>query len=184
MYEPIDQEFLNSENKNATPMPSASLTNEEREVFADSFLTKYLGEDKLREKDSLREKIKFKKQQLELATKHLKKAKKKQAMTSQTSKIKKKKLNLSCKLKKSLKMYKLNKNEKLDYSKYESVNNLWKSYAHSCLLTCLPPNLDANKFELSEENVLNCLKVISKLLLTSLFNYFLKGNITSICSRY
>ena len=168
MYEPIDQQFLDTpREQNDAKIPSTSLTNEERDYITDSFLSKYLGEDKLKEKDSLRDKIKFKKHQLELATKHLKKAKQKQAnavagVMNKDPKFKKRNLVLSCKIKKSLRMYKLNTNEKLDYSKYEVVNSLWKSYAHSCLLTCLPSNLedsDTNKFNLSEESVLNCLKV-------------------------
>jgi ribonuclease P protein subunit POP4 len=167
MYEPINQEFLNSSQHDDCPMPpSACLTNEEREAFADSFLSKYLGEEKMREKDSLRDKIKFKRQQLELATKHLRiQAKKKQTnlakhAESQDSKLKKKKLILTCKLKKSLRMYKLNKRDHLDYKKYEAINELWKNYAQSCLLTCLPSKLNVDSFCLSEESVLNCLKVL------------------------
>ena len=164
MYEPIDQEFLvQSHEPSDVKLPSSSFTNEERDFITDSLLSKYLGEDKLKEKDSLRDKIKFKKHQLELATKHLRKAKQIQANSSATinkdSKFKRKNLILNCKIKKSLRMYRLNKNEKLDYKKYEVVNSLWKNYAHSCLLTCLPTNLD--NFSLNEENVLNCLKVIS-----------------------
>ena len=178
MYEPIDQELLDSSHQpNDAPMPSSSLTNEERDFFTDAFLSKYLGEDKLREKDSLRDKIKFKKHQLDLATKHLKKAKQRQqthatGLINRDAKCKRRNPVLSCKVRKSLKMYKLNTNQKLDYCKYEVVNNLWKSYAHSCLLTCMPSslnNLNADKFSLNEESVLNCLKVC----LNSIVSYLL-----------
>ena len=165
MYEPIDAEFLDSSHEQSdAPMPAAFLSNEEREMFTDKFLSKYLGEAKLREKDSLRDKIKYKKHQLELATKHMRAEEKKKRQSiageDQASKGKKKKLVLSCKLKKSLRMHRLNKEDRLDYSKYEAINHLWQSYAHSCLLTCLPPAKDMDKLSLSEENVLHCLKVL------------------------
>ena len=127
----------------------------------------------MREKDSLRDRIKFKKHQLELATKHMRsEAKKKRQVTagqdSSKSKDNKKKLVLSCKLKKTLRMYKLDKSERLEYSKYEAINKLWENYAQSCLLTCLPPkgkNPETEKFSLSEENVLHCLKVKLRLII-------------------
>ena len=45
---------------------------------------------------------------------------------------------------------------KIEYSEFEKVNTLWKSYVNSCLLTCLHNEHSS----LSEENVLNCLKQI------------------------
>ena len=167
MYEPIGEEFIDSSDDKRMDHSSTQLnTNEEREMFADSFLTKFLGEDKLREKDSIREKIKYKRQQLDLATKHIKlEARKKleaSGLLSKKQKQNRKKLVLNCKLKKSLRMYKLNKNEELEYSKYEKINNLWNNYASSCLLTCVAStkNMESGKTSLNEENVLNCLKQI------------------------
>ena len=66
-----------------------------------------------------------------------------------------KKLSLNLKTRKSLKMYRINKSEDLDYKKYETINKLWCSYASSCLVSCF--GSPANKI-LHEENVLNCLK--------------------------
>lgn len=77
--------------------------------------------------------------------------------------MKKKKLVLNCKLKKNLRMYKLNKDEKLDYQKYEKMNELWKGYVYSCLSTCLSKSMNSSKeitYSLNEENILNCLKQI------------------------
>jgi ribonuclease P protein subunit POP4 len=141
MYEPIGKEFLD-----------------------DAFLAKYLGEEKLKEKFELREKIKHKRQQIELTSKHVRSDRQAKARRLEKKKAGKNKLVLSCKMKKKLGMYKLDKNEKLEYEKYEAMNKLWRSYAYSCLLTCLPDNLDASRESqssagcLSEESVLNCLK--------------------------
>jgi hypothetical protein len=167
MYEPIGEEFIDSSEDKKMDHSSIQLnTNEEREVFVDSFLSKYLGEDKLREKDSLREKIKYKRQQLDLATKHLKLEARKRLESSgllnKKQKQNRKKLVLNCKLKKSLRMYKLNKTQELEYSKYEKINHLWNNYVSSCLLTCVSSskNMESGKTSLNEENVLNCLKQI------------------------
>jgi RNase P/RNase MRP subunit p29 len=161
MYEPIDKEFVETVNdtnneKNVAKKSSDLNENEDRDRFVDEFLSKYLGNEKLREKNSLREKIKHKRQQIELASKHIRKDR--QAKAKQEEK-KKNKNALSCKLKKKLGLFKLDKNEKIDYEKYESIHTLWQSYLNSCLISLLPdnPNKPAN---LNEENVLNVLKQI------------------------
>ena len=46
---------------------------------------------------------------------------------------------------------------KLNYAEYEKLHELWKKYAYSSLMTCLPEHLNQS-FALSEESVLNCLK--------------------------
>jgi RNase P/RNase MRP subunit p29 len=163
MYEQIGSEFLESsrlaDSESISNMIVTSI--DDREKFLDSFLSEYLNDEKVREKDSLREKLKYKRHQLEIASKQMRKEEKKKkdadalaaGFGSQNSKNYIKKLSLNSKLKKKLKMYKLNKNEKLDYTKYEKINNLWNTYATSCLQACLGPNETLN-----EENVLNCLK--------------------------
>jgi RNase P/RNase MRP subunit p29 len=156
MYEPIDQEFINESE--AKPKTSHAVnSSEEREKFLDDLLTTHLNESKLREKDSIIEKLKYKKHQLEVASKQLKKENKKKrdaiALASGVSSTAINKTELSRKKKKALKICKLNKNEELNYEKYEQINKLWKSYANSSLMTCLTPN-----DQLYEENVLNCLK--------------------------
>lgn len=165
MYEQIGEEFV--EGSSATSSRSLALnTIEEREFFVDSLLTNLLGDAKLREKDSLVNKLKHKRHQLEVNTKQIRREEKlKRELANgrtKTAKIKnKKRLVLNCKLKKSLRMYKLDKNAELDYSKYEKMNESWNMYAISCLMTHLPKNLDNQNQErslLHEENVLNCLK--------------------------
>jgi ribonuclease P protein subunit POP4 len=167
MYEPIGSEFLItkcSESQKDDQMDSNMISCENREQLLDGFLSEYLNTEKIREKDSLVEKLKYRHHQLELASKQMKKEKKKKenalALASgETSSDQKtnsrKRLVLNSKTRKRLKMYKLNKNENLDYSKYEKINKLWNSYANSCLMSCLGSE---NNNALSEENVLNCLK--------------------------
>lgn len=82
MYQPIAEELVSdrykSSNDSDIPMELTLVnSNHERDVFLDSFLSKNLNRDKLPEKDSIREKIKYKRHQLELASKHLKKEQKK-----------------------------------------------------------------------------------------------------------
>ena len=150
MYEPIDSEFVPETETIENPNVN---TTDEREKFVDNFLASNLNETKQREKETIKEKLKFKKHQLDVASKQLRKENKKKRDAIALVQSDNTRTDLSRKLKKSLQMYKLNKNEKLDYSKYEEINRLWNCYANSCLMTCLTPNNN-----LSEENVLNCLK--------------------------
>jgi len=157
MYEPIDQEFLTTEGNQTNAQTSQPVnTAEEREKFLEDLLTSHLNESKLREKDSIKEKLKYKKHQLEVASKQLKNENKKKrdalALASGVSSTVKK-TELSRKKKKALKINKLDKDHQLSYEKYEQINKLWKSYAHSSLMTCLTPS-----DQLHEESVLNCLK--------------------------
>lgn len=159
MYEQIDKEFVDGKTISNINTQSLSLnTNEDRDIFVDALLTNFLGDEKIKEKESLAVKIKYKRHQLEMNTKHLKKEDK----TRKGVKVKTKKgLVLNSKLKKSLKLYKLDKNEKLDYGKYEKMHESWQAYASSCLLTCLPKGAEESSENLlNEENVLNCLKQI------------------------
>ena len=176
MYEPLDAVFAESAasaNRGDTAandcemqalQQSEMCNNQDREQFVDALLSEYLGAEKMREKDSLRDKIKYKHQQIESTSKHIRqerkeKARKAAGAVSKSSAKYSKKLHLTCKQKRMLGLYKLNRKEKLDYSKYESINRLWRSYATSCLITCLPQNNPVPvSFQLSEESVLNCLK--------------------------
>ena len=161
MYEQIKEEFLVSSQSEAVNSVVAS--TQDREKFLDSFLSEYLNEEKSREKNSLKERLKYKHHQLEVAAKHARKELKKKrdadalaaGLTVASRNKQQKKLVLSAKLKKKLKMYKLNKEEKLDFKKYEQINSLWNAYANSCLLSCLGP---PGNERLQEESVLNCLK--------------------------
>ena len=158
MYEPIDQEFINDSSSGIQSSTSQTVnTTEEREKFLDELLTSHLNESKLREKDSIIEKLKYKKHQLEVASKQLKNENKKKrdakTLASGLSSTVITRTELSRKTKKALKIYKLNKNEELNYEKYEQINKLWNAYANSSLMTCLTPN-----DQLYEENVLNCFK--------------------------
>lgn len=151
MYKPIDPEFLSAEQDEP---PISVNSTEDREKFLDDLLKSNLNESKQREKDSLREKIKFKKHPLEDATKQLRKEeKKKRDALALASASQQPKLNLSRKQRKKLKLYKLDKSEPLNYEEYAEINKLWKSYANSCLMSCLTPSN-----QLSEESVLNCMK--------------------------
>lgn len=165
MYEPINKEFVDTvndiENQTNVAKKSSDLNeNEDRDRFVDEFLTKYLGNEKLREKNSLREKIKHKRQQIELASKHIQKDRQMKAKQQEKKTNASNDKNvMSCKLKKKLGLFKLDKNEKIDYKEYEPIHLLWKSYLYSCLTTLLPdnPNKPVN---LNEENVLHVLKQI------------------------
>jgi ribonuclease P protein subunit POP4 len=174
MYDQLSEDFFcdqaesNAEHSQKRPLNVDQ--NADRDIFVESLLTDLLGEEKQREKSSLVEKIKYKKHQLDLSSKQIRKeAKLKQQQLSIGSNSlnkkeswQKRKLVINCKLKKQLRMYKLDKNEKLDYEKYLKINSLWKNYAASCLLTCLPKEVKENESAniLNEENVLNCLKQI------------------------
>jgi RNase P/RNase MRP subunit p29 len=160
-------------------------SSEKREKFVDNFLSEYLNSDRLKEKDTLRGKIKYKHHQLEVASKALRKAKSNEKVknalaagvevknleeTLKANANKSKTPTINFKLKKKLNLYKLNKDTELEYEKYEKINKLWMNYAYECLATCLPPSLvaleesvgdqhaRANEPCLREENVLNCLK--------------------------
>lgn len=167
MYEPIGSEFLtkSSESQKDEKMDATILSCENREKFLGGMLSEYLNSEKIREKESLVEKLKYRHHQLELASKQMKKEKKKredalalaagETSTNQKPNPLNKRLVLSSKIRKKLKMYQLNKNESLDYSKYEQMNKLWHSYATSCLMSCFGSE---NNNNLTEESVLNCLK--------------------------
>ncbi len=157
MYSSIGAEFL------AGSRPSVmATTSDDREKFLDTFLSEYLNSEKIREKASLRDKLKYKHHQLELAAKQMRIAEKKKrdqvALAAGQTQLKPsvhRPKALSFKTRKSLRLFDLNKKETLDYAKYEQINQLWHSYANSCLTACLSPN-----GKLSEESVLNCLKQI------------------------
>jgi ribonuclease P protein subunit POP4 len=173
MYEPLNSKELDEVANLNFPrrmvpisMSSRPLNmdvHEDRDIFVDQLLTSLLGEEKLKEKNSIAEKLKYKKHQLDVASKQLRKEAK--AKREQNQPIKRKKFVLTSKTKKKLGMYKINKNEKLDYNKYLKVNEIWNNYAASCLLTCMPKTLpdELESLEasiLNEENALNCLKQI------------------------
>lgn len=156
MYESIKDEALPSTDDKSLDVGNS---NSDRDIFVDSLLQGLLGDEKLKQKDSLAEKIKYKRHQLETASKHLKRQEKLKKQTINTKSKKTKKV--SCKLRKQLGLYRIDKSAKLNYESYLKLNSVWKSYAMSCLLTCLPKgatgNTDATG-QMSEENVLNCLK--------------------------
>jgi ribonuclease P protein subunit POP4 len=129
---------------------------EERDRFVDKFLTDYLNPEKVREKDSLREKIKFKHHQLETASKQIRKELKAKESENKKNQSRKKPI-INCQMKKSLGLFKLDLKSKLNFTEYEKMNELWKQYAYSSLMTCLPEQVNPS-FALSEESVLNCLK--------------------------
>jgi RNase P/RNase MRP subunit p29 len=168
MYEPMDCEFFNDQQTSTSTKTLTS--NDDREKFVDSLLANYLTDEKMREKSQLRDKLKFKRHQLDTASKQIRKEKKRknnlEALTSglnvhaskEAKQLKTKKLILSCKLKKTLRLYKLNKKDKIEYEKYEAMNGLWKTYAASCLLTLI--SNEENNPNFTELNVLNCLKQI------------------------
>lgn len=155
MYEQIDSEFLPNDLTDTNS--SLVNTNEGRDKFVNELLISNLNESKLREKETIKEKIKFKKHPLDVASKQLKKEEQKKrdaaALACGSQTIPNKQVKLSRKQSKLLQICKLDKNEKLEYEKYEQINKLWTSYAESSLLTCLTSNNS-----LHEESVLNCLK--------------------------
>merc|ERR1719468_738938 len=161
MYSQISSDFLDSKTSDISDQVVKN--PDDREKFLDGILSEYLNTEKLREKHSLREKLKYRHHQLEIAAKQMRKDEKKKRdaealLIGQTSSIQTshyKKFSLNLKTRKSLKMYRINKSEDLDYKKYQTINKLWCSYASSCLVSCF--GSPANKI-LHEENVLNCLK--------------------------
>lgn len=155
MYRTIDDEFVdNRAPKSEANESTLSLnTNQEREVFTTSLLGKFLNEKKLKEIESITDRIKYKRHLIELSTKELKKEASKKSKKPQEPRKK-----LTKKLKKKLGMCKLDTAQTLNYSEYEKLNEAWLSYATSCLLTCIPKNAPSQEFELNEEMVLNCLK--------------------------
>lgn len=155
MYRTIDDEFVDNRAPKSEANESAlSLsTNQEREVFTTSILGKFLNEKKLKEIESITDRIKYKRHLIELSTKELKKEASKKSKKPQEPRKK-----LTKKLKKKLGMCKLDTTQTLNYSEYEKLNEAWLSYATSCLLTCIPRNAPSQEFELNEEMVLNCLK--------------------------
>ena len=131
MYEPLDAVFAESAasaNRGDTAandcemqalQQSEMCNNQDREQFVDALLSEYLGAEKMREKDSLRDKIKYKHQQIESTSKHIRqerkeKARKAAGAVSKSSAKYSKKLHLTCKQKRMLGLYKLNRKEKLD----------------------------------------------------------------------
>ena len=139
MYEPLEGKDSNN--------PNPGSFSENREAILNNLLTNYLKPDKLKEKQNILDKIKYQKHQLEVAVKQLKKDKK--------LKNPRKKKNLTCKLRKSLNLYKLDKNgEKLEYEKFKVMNELWQQYMNKVLI-----NLNEKSLEnLSEESVLQYVK--------------------------
>ncbi|RNA10363.1 Ribonuclease P subunit p29 [Brachionus plicatilis] len=160
MYEPIKDEFVEEVNSDQNGLEySMSLErDEDRNYFANKLLSDFLGPEKLKEKDALACRLKYKRQQIEGSLKTVKKENNKKK--GKTRICHKKKIVLTSKLKKSLNLYKIDKNEKLEYKNYEKMNDSWKAYAASCLLTCLPKNASMDQGGIKEENVLNCLKQI------------------------
>jgi RNase P/RNase MRP subunit p29 len=157
MYSAIGAEFVSGSQPSAM-----ATTSDDREKFLDTFLAEYLNTEKVRERASLREKLKYKHHQLELAAKQMRIAERKkrdqEALATGQTHLKPKSVRgpkaLSFKTRKSLRLFDLNKKESLDYTKYEQINQLWHSYASSCLTACL----GAGPGRLSESSVLNCLK--------------------------
>lgn len=160
MYEPIKDEFIEEISTDQTKFEhSMSLDKEEdRDFFVDKLLSDFLGPDKLKEKDALASRLKYKRQQIEGSLKTVKKENDKKK--GKTKIRHKKKVVITSKLKKSLNLYKIDKNEKLKYENYENMNESWKAYTASCLLTCLPRDASFDQGILQEESVLNCLKQI------------------------
>jgi ribonuclease P protein subunit POP4 len=144
MYEPLPDESLKSQDNAATIEYANS--HEQRHNFLDKFLSGHLKPEKQKERQTLCEKIKYKKHQLEIASKQLKeelKDKRKQNI--------KKKNPLTCKQKKTLNLYKLDKNEARSYEKFLLMNKLWQQYINKTFLT---ENLEF----LNEDSILNILK--------------------------
>jgi ribonuclease P protein subunit POP4 len=177
MYDPLDQKFFKDAPDEIrlppgmTPLSSSARpldmdVHADREIFVDRLLSTMLNEEKLKEKDSIADKLKYKKHQLEVASKQLRReAKAKREQNQPNGKQQRKKLVLTAKTKKRLGMFKLSKDAKLDYNKYLKINEVWCNYAAACLLTCLPktmPTRDESEMGsiLSEESALNCLKQI------------------------
>ena len=181
MYEPLNVDGQTMEVDDA----KTSYKNEDREKFLDSLLGQCLNPEKLKEKDKLSEKIKFKRHQLETATKQMSREKsEKSRIAKMTSALAsgmslknshnfraKKQSKLSFKVKKQLKLFKLDKGEQLDFEKYKKINELWRAYAISCLSDGLPSGGGGGKggqkgeeppaiSRLNEENVLSCLRQI------------------------
>lgn len=158
MYEPIKDEFIDEIDKHQTEYSMSLDKDEDRDIFVNKLLSDLLGPEKLKEKDILASRLKYKRQQIEGSLKLVKKENNKK---KNKPKIRhKKKIVLTSKVKKSLNLYKIDKNKKLEYTSYEKMNDSWKAYAASCLLTCLPKDVSIDRGELKEENVLNCLKQI------------------------
>lgn len=155
MYQPIDDEFIETSGSNRS-VGEGSLVNtvQQREVFATSLLSKFLNEKKLKDIESIADRIKYKRHQIDTTIKSLNKEKKKRGEKKRNAKPK---FNLSKRVKKRLNLYKLDKREKLNYADYEKLNEAWLNYAISCLLTCLPKGSHSSA-SLDEANVLNCLK--------------------------
>ena len=168
MYEPIDPYMICKVQNTAASTSQINIqSNEDRDIFVDSLLTNLLSVEKVREKDSLAEKIKYKKHQLELASKQIKKAEKlKRQQESNTRRLfpTKRKLTLSKKLRKSLKICQVDKKQVMKFENYEKINFMWRNYIANCLLAFMPKGLteeaEARSQLLSEEDVINCLKQI------------------------
>lgn len=139
MYEPL------ADGSTSNPSIEFNDTNEERHKILDKFLSENLKPEKLKEKQVLCEKLKYRRHQLEVATKELKdelKERKKQS---------KKRNALTSKMKKSLNLYKLDTTQLKSYEKFLSMNKLWTQYITKTFLT---ENID----NLNEMSVLNLLK--------------------------
>jgi ribonuclease P protein subunit POP4 len=178
MYEPLNSKLLDELADKKVPKRMVSIStssrplnmdvHEDRDIFVDQLLTSLLGEEKLKEKSAIADKLKYKKHQLEVASKQMRKEAKAKREQNQPSKSwsQRKRLVLNSKTKKKLGMYKISKSDKLDYSKYLKTNEIWHNYAASCLLTCMPKTLPADEVKsldvsmLNEESALNCLKQI------------------------
>lgn len=159
MYKAIDDEFVGN-RASAGVQPSEKeldlSTNQDREVFTTSLLSKFLGDKKIKELDSITDRIKYKHHLIALSTKELKKqAAKSKKRPEQKQRGEQRKL--SKKLRKQLGLGKIDKSQRLDYKSYEKLNEAWLTYASSCLSTCLPKT-PGNESGLCEENVLNVVK--------------------------
>lgn len=156
MYKSIDDEFVGNRASGGVQPSEKELdlsTNQDREVFTTSLLSKFLGDKKIKELDSITDRIKYKHHLIALSTKELKK----QAAKSKKRPEQKQTRKLSKKLRKQLGLGKIDKSQRLDYKSYEKLNEAWLSYASSCLSTCLPKTSGTDA-GLSEENVLNVVK--------------------------
>jgi hypothetical protein len=110
MYEPLD-----SDEEGKSYAANANPTNQDRDIFINSMLGEYLGPEKLKEKEQIADKIKFKRHQLELVKQKLQtktKAKKKGMLS-------KKKFN---------EPLKIDKNLTKKFEDFKVMNQLWQKY--------------------------------------------------------
>jgi ribonuclease P protein subunit POP4 len=144
MYSQLpDEEHKSLDNPSNSAQYSES--NIDRQKFLDKFLSEHLKPEKQKEKQSLCEKIKYKKHQLEVANRELK-----EELKGKRKNLKKRN-PLTCRQKKELNLYKLKSDEPRSYNQFLLMNQLWQQYINKTFLT---ENLDF----INEDSVLNVLK--------------------------